>query len=87
MGLLTSMIGHRLAPTALGMLGMLASLLTAVLSFSSGYENHWTNVVAFAMFLVGVVWLAVTEAGALSLRSPWLVRSESRRRCSELSCR
>ncbi|MGO3205228.1 MAG: DUF2157 domain-containing protein, partial [Brevibacterium aurantiacum] len=63
-GLLTSMIGHRLAPTALGMLGMLASLLTAVLSFSSGYENHWTNVVAFAMFLVGVVWLAVTEAGA-----------------------
>lgn len=62
-GLLPTMIGYRLAPTALGMLGMLASLLTAVLSVSSGYADQWINGVAFTMFIVGVVWLAVTEAG------------------------
>lgn len=73
MGLLTAMIGYRLAPTALGMLGMLAGLLTAVLSFVSGYEEQWTNAVSHAMFFVGVVWLAVTEAGAF--RAITLARS------------
>ncbi|MDN6159101.1 DUF2157 domain-containing protein [Brevibacterium sp.] len=62
-GLLMAMIGYRLAPTVLGMLGMLAGLLTAVLSFASGYLDQWTNVVAVAMFLVGALWLAATEAG------------------------
>lgn len=63
-GLLVAAVGYRLAPTALGMLGMLAGLLTAVLNLVSGYEEQWTNAVSVAMFLIGALWLGLAEAGA-----------------------
>lgn len=60
-GLVVCAIGYRLAPTALGVLAMLAFLATSVLTFTSAVTDFWN--VGLALFLVGVLWLALAELG------------------------
>lgn len=62
LGLVVAALGYRLAPTALGVLGMLAGLVTALMNLASGVEDYWMYGVA--LFLVGVLWLGFTEVGA-----------------------
>lgn len=61
LGLVVAALGYRLAPTALGVLGMLAGLVTALMNLVSGVDDFWMYGVA--LFLVGVLWLVLAEAG------------------------
>ena len=61
LGLVVCAVGYRWAPTALGVLGMLAFLLAAVLNLLSGLDDFWVGGVV--VLLSGVLWLAAAEAG------------------------
>lgn len=60
-GVVVCAVGYRLAPTALGVLGMLGGLVTVVLDLVSGVDDYW--LLGVALFFTGVLWLGLAEAG------------------------
>lgn len=70
LGLLVAAVGYRMAPTALGMLGMLAALVTALVNLVSGSgaflsDSHQVLAIALTVFLIGAFWLALAEKRVL----------------------
>ncbi len=62
-GALAATVAYRIAPTAVGLVGILGGLLTAVVNVVSWVGDHDGIVVGGALFLIGVVWLVLAESG------------------------
>ena len=64
-GVLVAAVGYRLAPTAVGQVGMMGGILTALGSFVNGVDLIGSSGDAYgvAFFVAGALWLVATEAG------------------------
>lgn len=72
-GLLVGAIGYRLAPTAVGLVGILSAAVTATVTLVDGLDTFEGEAVGIALFLVALVWLGLTEGGWF--REPIVARS------------
>jgi hypothetical protein len=61
-GVLVAGIGYRIAPTAVGVVGLMGGVVTVVMNLVAGIDRYEGDVVGGALFLVGVVWLGLSEA-------------------------
>ncbi|MEO5652585.1 MAG: hypothetical protein ABIN79_04615 [Marmoricola sp.] len=64
-GVLVAAVGYRLASTAVGVVGLMAGILTVVgtLADHGDWLGSSGDVYGVAFFVVGALWLAATEAG------------------------
>lgn len=68
--LVGSAVSYLVAPTALGQAGMVTGAVMAATNLVDGLAQHLTgNYIALAFFGLGVVWLALSEAGVLRERT------------------
>lgn len=64
-GVLVAAVGYRLAPTAVGVVGLMAGILTGVGALVDGVDLVGSDGDAYgvAFLVIAVLWLAVTESG------------------------
>lgn len=68
--LIGSALSYVVAPSALGQVGAVAGALTAATNLVDGLaEEHTANYLGLSLFGIGVVWLALSEAGVLRERT------------------
>jgi hypothetical protein len=60
-GVVVGAIGYRLAPTAVGLVGTIAGAITATMTLVDGVDRFEGDAAGIALFLLGAVWLALTE--------------------------
>ena len=60
-GVVVGAIGYRLAPTAVGLVGTIAGAITATMTLVDGVGRFEGDAAGVALFLLGAVWLALTE--------------------------
>ena len=65
--LVVGAVGYRLAPTALGLVGMLGGVLTVVMNVIDRFD--WVgsegDTAGLVLFRIGAAWLVLTELGAV----------------------
>ncbi len=62
-GVVVGAIGYRVAPTALGLVGTIGGAITATMTLMDGVDQYEGDAAGVALFLLGAVWLALTEMG------------------------
>jgi hypothetical protein len=62
-GVLVAAAAYRVAPTAVGLVGLLGGLITVATNAIAGVDSHEGPVIGGVLFLTGVVWLGLAEAG------------------------
>lgn len=64
-GMVLAAVGYRVAPTAVGVVGLLAGLCTVVVQLASGVDTAGSegDAAGVAFFLAGAGWLVLTELG------------------------
>lgn len=62
-GVLVAAVGYRMAPTAVGLLGLMGGAVTAVMSVIGVVEGNEGDVTGVALFLISAAWLGLSEAG------------------------
>jgi hypothetical protein len=72
-GVVVGAIGYRLAPTAVGLVGIMVGAVTAVMTLVDGMDSFEGDAVGVALFLLALVWLGLTEAHWF--REPTVARS------------
>ncbi len=60
-GVLVAAVAYRVAPTAVGVVGLLTGVITVVVDLVGAVDRNEGDAIAVALFLVGVGWLALTE--------------------------
>jgi hypothetical protein len=60
---LVAAAAYRVAPTAVGLVGLLGGLITVVTNAIAGVDSYEGPVIGGVLFLTGVVWLGLAEAG------------------------
>src|SRR4051794_23811612 len=60
-GVLVGAIGYRVAPTAVGLVGTITGAITATMTLVDGVDRFEGDAAGVALFLLGVLWLALTE--------------------------
>jgi len=62
-GVLVAAVGYRIAPTAVGLLGMMAGLVTVAISVVETLDRNEADAIGVLLFLIGAVWLGLAEKG------------------------
>lgn len=60
-GVLVAAVAYRFASTAVGVVGMMAGVITAVMNLVTGVDRNEGDAIGIALFLVGAGWLVLTE--------------------------
>jgi hypothetical protein len=60
-GVVVGLIGYRVAPTALGLVGTIAGAVTATMTLVDAVDRYEGDAAGVALFLLGAVWLGLTE--------------------------
>ncbi len=56
-------IGYRVAPTAIGLVGTIGGAVAATMNLIDGVDHYEGDALGVALFLLGAVWLGLTELG------------------------
>ncbi len=62
-GVLLAAVSYRVSPTAVGVVAMMAGLVTVAVNLVTGVTDYEGGAIGGAMFLVGAGWLGLTEMG------------------------
>jgi hypothetical protein len=62
-GVLVAGVGYRIAPTALGLLAMMAGVVTVAINVVETFDDNEGDAIGVLLFLIGAVWLGLTEMG------------------------
>ncbi len=62
-GVLVAAVAYRIAPTAVGLVGMMAGAVTVAISVVETLDGNEGDAIGILLFLLGAVWLGLTEMG------------------------
>ncbi len=62
-GVLLATVTYRVSPTAVGVVALMAGVITAVSNLASGVDRYDGDAIGVALFLAGTAWLGLTEMG------------------------
>ncbi len=62
-GVFTAAVAYRIAPTALGLVAMMAGLVTVAVNVVETLDRNQGDATGILLFLIGAAWLGLTEMG------------------------